>query len=109
VIVPLAAARQVVPELVAVSLVVPAAVAHLAVVAVSLVVPAAVAVVLVVPVAVVAPRVPSVVAAVVRFGDASPSARSVRSSSRCRPRRSAVSRFPAATARPSSACVVAPR
>jgi hypothetical protein len=100
---PVVPERVPVPVAVADSLVVPVAVA------VSLVVPVVAAVVPVDPVAVVAHRVPSAAAVDVRFADASPSGRSVRSSSRCRPRHSAVSRFPAATARPSSGCVVVPR
>jgi hypothetical protein len=78
-------------------------------VVVSPVVPAVVAVALVGLVAVVAPRAPSAVVVDVRFEDASPSAPSVKSLSRCRPRLSAVSRSPVATVRLSSGCVAVPR
>ena len=44
-----------------------------------------------------------------RCADVSPSAPSVRSSSRCRPRHWAASVFPAATAKPSSGCAVVHR
>jgi len=77
--------------------------------AVSPVAPVEAAVARVDPVVVAAPRAPSAAVVDVRFADASPSAPSVRSSSRCRLRRSAVSRFPVATAKLSSGCAVVRR
>ena len=60
-------------------------------------------------VVVVAHRVLSAVVEDARCADVSPSAPSVRSSSRCRPRHWAASVFPAATAKLSSGCAVVHR
>ena len=77
--------------------------------AASPVVPVVVAVVPVDPVAAVAHRAPSAVVAGVPFADVSPSVRSARSSSRCRPPRWVACRSRAAAARRRSACAAVRR